>query len=510
MALLTRPTRSTGAAPDPAARRAFLLLCVVYLILGAGHAIWFASTDLTRLIGQADATREALVTLDAQTPAPPAGVVIAATQEHHAATGAMRRGLGRAGGFLAGLGVVGWFLIFQGRRLVSQADVVAATTLMLVLAGALLLASRLVILRVIPGATAWGIADLLLLHLVACVILPWTPRESAQPFALLLVVWAVTFLVPHATSWDVLDRLVAVLVAPLVLGPGLLISAWKERSRHDRAELLRLDAQVRTIGGELSRARIVHDAMFPAPFDNGFVRFEYDYRPIAEIGGDYVHVHQCRESGRVWLTLLDVAGHGLAAALTVNRLFGELERIRAEDPTAAPGTVMALLNRYIHLTMARHSLYATGACLALDASTGELRWVSAGHPPALIRKADGTVVDLPGTTLLLGAHHPGEFDPGEQIMRINPGDVVIGFTDGAFEARNPDGRRFGLDAIRRVARFDPPPRDWARFIGNAVAEHHGGNAEDDVLVATLCWYGLRVADVPAPEERRERPVAVRT
>jgi serine phosphatase RsbU (regulator of sigma subunit) len=197
----------------------------------------------------------------------------------------------------------------------------------------------------------------------------------------------------------------------------------------------------------------------------------------------------------VYITLLDVAGHGLSAALTVNRLFGELERIRAESPNAEPADVMLLLNRYINLTMAKHDLYATGTCMMLDPCHGTLTWVNAGHPPSFLRRTDGSIADLPATTVLLGALGPEEFTTSQQTMTLRPGDVVISYTDGAFEARNRAGRQFGLGRLRSTAQFSPPPRDWTRFIATAVAKHHDGNADDDVLIATLTLRSLRI-DIP--------------
>jgi serine phosphatase RsbU (regulator of sigma subunit) len=224
--------------------------------------------------------------------------------------------------------------------------------------------------------------------------------------------------------------------------------------------------------------------------------FQYIYRPIQEIGGDYVHLHVDRVSHRVYLTLIDVAGHGLTAALTVNRLFGELERIRAEDPDAGPAEVIELLNRYVHLTMAKHDLYATATAIMLDATTGELKWVNAGHPPAIIRRGDGTLIELASTNVLLGALSYAEFEPHQQRETLRPGDVLVAFTDGAFEARNRAGRQFGLAGIRKTLSFTPPPRDWTRFLTTAVEKHHGGMCDDDVLIATLSLQSLRVRVTP--------------
>ena len=339
--------------------------------------------------------------------------------------------------------------------------------------------------KYVPGLATLGIADLFLLHLGACLVVPWTARESTVAFAPLLIIWAVTFLVPQDTGLELLDRVVLVILSPMILVPGMMIASWWTKRRKEDAERLRLNRQVQSLGGELSRARIVHDAMFPQPCETGYLSFDYQYLPIAEIGGDYVHIYVCPRTDRLTMTLLDVAGHGLAAALTVNRLFGELERIRAENPTAQPAQVMVLLNRYINLTMAPVNLYATGTCMMLDPASGELVWVNAGHPPAFLRHEDGRVSELSGTAMLLGALDYDEFDANQQVMTIHPGDTIIAYTDGAFEARNADDKQFGLKRLRETARFSPPPRNWTKFIATAVAQHHQGRADDDVLIASL-------------------------
>ncbi|MHC5022992.1 MAG: PP2C family protein-serine/threonine phosphatase [Planctomycetota bacterium] len=423
---------------------------------------------------------------------------------------AARRAWVRLGGQALALLVVAYFLGVQRRRLRTRQDVITAAAAMIIIVGVLLLASRLVLQRAVPNLTAWGLLDIFILHVLACLIMPWTAREAIIPFTPLLLVWALSFLVPGDSDWQIFDRLVGVIVSPAVLVPGALMAGWGARRRDEVAERRLLGQQVRSMGGELSRARIVHDAMFPEPTDTGHVAFEYEYLPIAEIGGDYVHLHVCPRTDCIYLTLLDVAGHGLAAALTVNRLFGELERIRAEDPDATPADVISLLNRYICLTMARHDLYATGTCIMLDPNSGSLEWSNAGHPPAMLRRANGEVTELACTTVLLGALEPNEFGPNQHDTRIMPGDVVIAYTDGTFEARDASGRCFGLDSLRKTAHFSPPPRSWPKFIAHAVTSHHDGCADDDILIASLTLRSLRVASQPATREEAAVAGSART
>lgn len=383
---------------------------------------------------------------------------------------------------------------FQGFRQLNS----AATVLVLAV-GALLMVPRLLLHKHLVNHGLWCIADLALLHLAVCLILPWKPWESIQPFLPLLVFWAVVVLLP-TTQLDPISKAVVIIIGPASLLPGAAIAWWRTRRLEEVFTRKMLGQKVQTMGGELSRARIVHDAMFPQPFDLGHVAFQYEYLPIQEIGGDYVHVHHSKTTGCITVTLLDVAGHGLAAALTVNRLFGELERIRAENPDAEPAEVMELLNRYIYLTMAHHSLFATGACMMLDPSTGVLKWVNAGHPPAFVRRGDGSVTELHGTAMLLGVESFDEFDGGQEHLTLAPGDVLIAYTDGAIEARDTSGRQFGIKALRDATEFDPPPRNWSRFLAGAVAKHHSGNCDDDILIVSLALRGLHVTAAPRRPE----------
>lgn len=483
--------RAAGRTMDVLARRSLVIICIVYLVAGTLHGGWFLFTDYMDL-------RESLA---AAAQAMEMGATDATEAAFEAAKANAHRGLGRLAGYGAGMLVVAYMLAFHRKRLRTKQEIGGAFTIMVWVLGAALLASRLVLVPAVPvegifdNPVVLGIFDLLVLHVLACSIMPWSVKESLLPFIPLVVLWGLAFVaVPGVSDEPALDRTVFAMMSPIVLVPGALIAGWRERRRDEEAERQFLGEKVATMGDELSRARIVHDAMFPDTFSNGNISFDYAYEPIHEIGGDYVHVHECDETGAVTVTLLDVAGHGLAAALTVNRLFGELERIRAENAQAEPGEVMALLNRYIYLTMARHSLYATGACIMLDPRTGSLRWVNAGHPPALVRRRSGAVDALNTTTFILGAVEPGAFDPEQQEMTLETGEAVIAYTDGLFEARDRHGRQFGLDRVRETACFDPPPRSWPRFLSNAVQKHHDGNADDDVLIAALLLHKLRIAE----------------
>lgn len=392
-----------------------------------------------------------------------------------------------------------WIAFVQRSRVRSFSAASNVVTVLLIVSGLLHLASRLAVQGApLHDYAAWGIVDVIVLTLLGAAIMRWSGMDLLIPAVTLLIVWWVCLLTPRGVTTSVVDRLVGVLMSPFAIAPALMLVEWRRRRRNEESERLLLGRQVEQIGGELSRARIVHDAMFPRPFSSGPVSLDYFYAPIQEIGGDYVHVFTCPTTSRVTLTMLDVAGHGLAAALSVNRLFGEIERIVAEFGEACPETIICLLNRYIHLTMARHGLFATGASVRLDPNTGTLSIVNAGHPPPFLRRGAGAVEPVTASTMMLGAIGPEEFDPCPHAIRLEPGDTIVLYTDGAFEVRNAEGHPFGMPRVRDLLSFDPPPRSWPRFLAAAIAEHHGGHADDDVLIASLRLNALRIGERATP------------
>ncbi len=374
------------------------------------------------------------------------------------------------------------------RRARGRDDLLRAATRMILLLGAVSLGTRLLAQGLGVSFPGSMILAIFFWHITACLFLPWPPRESLRPVLPLLALWALHALFLGEGAF--VARAMAVMFSPGVLVPGLLVCAWRLRRHRQDFSSLMLGRQFTSLRQEFSRARTIHESLFPGPYDDGYVRIAYTYAPMRELGGDFLHLHG-GPGGLVNLALVDVTGHGLAAALTVNRLFGELERIRAEAPDASPGEMLSLLNRYIGLTLARHNIFATAVALQLDPYHGRLSWASAGHPPVFLRGINRVVRELASTGLLLGAALDDEYEIGEQSVELSPGDVVVAYTDGAFEARDRGGRALGLRRLREIVEGPIPPHGWPQSICAEVDTHRAGRAEDDVLVASMSFLSYR-------------------
>lgn len=349
----------------------------------------------------------------------------------------------------------------------------------------------LVIRLAIPGYV--GLGGFFVRHFVACLFLPWSAWQALVPAAIVLGLNAIVTLTIDKPIWkgDVpVDTWLGLVFSPLLALPGVALSASRSSRRMENFKHRFITNKYSEMRRELMDARKIHESLFPTPIDDGEVRFSFYYEPMRQIGGDYLYARRLEPHNPrspVSVVLLDVTGHGIPAALTVNRLHGELERVFAEHPQIDPGTVLELLNRYVHLTLANHSIFVTAFCVHVDPLASTLRYASGGHPPAFVRAVDGTIEELESTAMVLGACGADIFQANPQTVRFGPGDTLLAYTDGAIEAVGESGKMFRIDGLRRlVATADRScPNRWPEHFGQQVTDYRDGPPADDTLFLTL-------------------------
>ena len=407
---------------------------------------------------------------------------------------------------LPSLGVVAWYGLKVRPKLYTRAELVAAATRMILTLGFLNFGLETGMLLVNPEASAAPLFSIFFWHLTASLFLPWNWRESLKPIVPLFLCWVLLRAGLAAGDGSWISAGLAVGFAPLLFVPALVLCYARLRWHQNRFKTGFVGRRFVQMRREFLQARAVHESLFPKPLDAGWMRFDFGYRPAADIGGDFIHVW-VDDQERFHLALIDVTGHGLASAMSVARIHGEIERLRDEYPDEGPARILARLNRYFHRLLARHKLYATGVLLTLDPNTGEVRYASAGHPPVFLRSRGG-VTEMPSTTFLLGAVDDSMFGEEEVTIRLEEGDTLVLFTDGAYDARNPRGERFGLDRLREIiSRPTAPPR-WTQYLMRLVETFEAGMPEDDLLIAEVSFMSRRSLssitgdDLPMPAQSR--------
>lgn len=329
-----------------------------------------------------------------------------------------------------------------------------------------------------------AVADTVLFQGLAMLIIPMRWRESAR----FLVPCGLIFLIALATLSRNPNPIGLAIWCSAHALPALGLAAFSaSRYREFDAKLTSLELVGRfgEISQELEYARRIHEALFPPQVDRGPVKLVYRYEPMREIGGDFLFVHHPIAAGAMHLVLLDVSGHGVPAALAVNRLHDALQRFFAATPAGTPGELIRELNRYASDSLSPQGVFATAMALRIDAETGTIHWSSAGHPPAYLRQGTD-LVELASTATMLGVLAPESFDPGEQTLTCARGARILSFTDGSFEAINRDRKPLGIQRIVEIFRESPTPGDAPRRIAAAVTEHRSGvPVADDLLIVEV-------------------------
>ena len=171
---------------------------------------------------------------------------------------------------------------------------------------------------------------------------------------------------------------------------------------------------------------------------------------VRHLAGDFFTIKETNR-GPV-LALGDICGKGLAAGMWTTHLVG-LVATRAAV-SSAPESVVAGVNRDVCL-MASAVPLASLFVARLDAATGMLDYCSAGHPPALLLRADGKLELLSEGGLLLGVIPAAPYVRGR--VELGPGDVLLAYSDGVLESVNQTDEEFGYARIEsqlRGARTD--------------------------------------------------------
>jgi sigma-B regulation protein RsbU (phosphoserine phosphatase) len=199
-------------------------------------------------------------------------------------------------------------------------------------------------------------------------------------------------------------------------------------------------------------------------------RFAHSYRTANEVGGDYYDFLDL-EDGRLALVVGDASGHGMAAGLLMAIANATLKTALDLDPE--PSRVLAMLNRALARTGDRRAFMSLFYAV-LDPASGHLDFLCAGHPFPMLRRANGTIEELGSGALPLGLRDPLELQPASATLE--PGDLLLLYSDGLVEAVRADGEAFGFERLRELLETAATPQAvhdrilsaFDRFVGDAA------------------------------------------
>lgn len=190
------------------------------------------------------------------------------------------------------------------------------------------------------------------------------------------------------------------------------------------------------------------------------------------VGGDYYDFF-VRDNRIVDAVIADVSGHNVGAALIMVETRSVL---RAQvNISSSPGKILANLNNLLYGDLTRAELFITMFYIKYDTLTQWLSYSSAGHnQPLLYRCSEGACQYLDAEGLIIGVKEDVFFE--EKSILLDPGDILLLYTDGLTETVNSEGEMYGLerlgDLLSDIHReplqnmIDIIYRDMINFAGN--------------------------------------------
>lgn len=254
----------------------------------------------------------------------------------------------------------------------------------------------------------------------------------------------------------------------------------------DISELVQLRRELeQALERERHFSLLLQRALLPAVPDMGSdyeVAAEYVSSAVGgEIGGDFYDVFRI-DHNRAGILVGDVSGKGIEAAAAAAATRSTVHALVHQ--TASPSQALAKTNEVMCLQPAEPNTFVTAFLALVSLRTGRLTYASAGHPPPVMRRADGSLEMLHLGQTALAIVKDQRFD--EHCSRFGRGDMLVLYTDGISEARR-GARLFGTWGIKRtlLACSNSPARQVARTLLDAAADWARGALRDDAVVVVI-------------------------
>lgn len=239
-------------------------------------------------------------------------------------------------------------------------------------------------------------------------------------------------------------------------------------TRHNRLLRLRL-------GQELARAAEIQAELLPRAFPE-LSGFELAARcvPARHVGGDFYDWQQA--DGLLTLTVGDVMGKGIPAAILMATVRAVLRAVGADGSSARSVQAAAAT---LHDDLTRSRAFVTLFHLQLNVASGVMTFVDAGHGLALLRRANGDVELLQSPGVPIGILPDQRYENG--TTTIEPGDVLVVYSDGLMDARETMFGSPGALALQ-IAGLSGAPAIVQRVMELAISD---AALPDDLTIAVL-------------------------
>jgi len=253
------------------------------------------------------------------------------------------------------------------------------------------------------------------------------------------------------------------------------------------AEISRINKELRAekdrLSEELILAKKIHLSMVPEPVNNQYLEMDIHYEPMLGVGGDSAAVYkECEE--RIYFSMADVTGHGVAAALISTRLEAEIASLLTKKLT--PLEIIERLSIFLTGKFPDSDHYLTFFCGIFDFQEKKLFFAGAAHPPAILLR-ESKMLSLKSQNTLIGLDSMMRKKKGMGEISIMQGDRLVVYTDGITEKKDVNKKELGINGLVAILKKN---------------EEHPVNGFSKLLIEESDKIGIKTAESRAGEDDR--------
>jgi phosphoserine phosphatase RsbU/P len=236
-------------------------------------------------------------------------------------------------------------------------------------------------------------------------------------------------------------------------GARLIRRVDEEVAERERAERQRL-------AHELKLAARIQASVLPQHLEVEGLQLSASMLPATEVGGDCYDVLPF--AGGAWLSIGDVAGHGLGPGVVMMMLQTSVAAVLRTSPELSPDAALDIVNAVMFdnvRTRLSQNEHATLMLLRYE-SNGRLVFAGGHEEPIIFRARTGRAEILPAPGLWVGIRPDVAGQMPLSEYWLEPDDVLVLYTDGAVEAMNVERKQYGVERLaRELERVHAAPVD---------------------------------------------------
>jgi len=286
--------------------------------------------------------------------------------------------------------------------------------------------------------------------IIACnVLIPWQAIHSLINGVITIAIYIIVNLaIPQDYSIHILLNNLSFLVSMVIIASIISFVKYK---------LIKVEFDLRSeiettrdaLWGEMEIARKIQTALLPKKKKIGNFEIAYTMIPADQVGGDYFDLQET-PSGKLWLGIGDVSGHGVESGLIMMMAQTSIATAIRQYENAKPSEILPIVNRVIMENIARLGIdrYMTLSLILLENSS--ILTAGRHNDIYIYRQKTGQIDQIKIKGTWIGVLEDIHSSNSDTTINLEKNDIILLFTDGITEARNDNNEMFGMPRLVKL------------------------------------------------------------